>query len=501
MKDQHPLDNLIRQRITELPEQPPRHWEALERKLEPVSKQDALLVTKLASLSPTATKGSWERLESKLTAAEHAAADTVDEAVTEALLITTPVAVSGWAQLAARLELTGKRREMVACMKITESVVLLSLVIVLLRMVVTDGAKVPVLAERTDDIETAFPLAIGVTDEVTRKPAILRAIVNTSTPPSRKIVIVAPLAAPEAADPISKDELDFGGLGVRKAPALTETIGGIKFTPSPRDWSVKPALELPSLLFGEPVNYGLDFFVSPVDVNQVVTKADQRYGVSGQANLSTGFSSGLLLNVSQGTNTLQTGLVYGYRAYAPAEILLIEGEQPVRDGDDPVSYGRLRYRTVSVPLIYERRFVHNDGWRFSGGLGIAMNIILSSDFALNENYNEEDLKRAWASYKDAAIANQTLGAEGRAFTSKDLAFTDPAEGYLEGGSLIKNSSLYVSGHFTAERFINDRWSLYFSPTLSRVVTVRDNDGGKGPLGDRIHGTMLRLGARVRLTDN
>jgi hypothetical protein len=287
--------------------------------------------------------------------------------------------------------------------------------------------------------------------------------------------------------------------GTRSESPVTEPLSFTILEVSRYETAVRPPLEFPSLFNGQPIRYYVNLFASPVDVNQVITPRNLAIGIADrQSKFSTGYSLGALVDIVQGNNGVQTGLIYSYRSYVPVEFGLIQGEQPIKDGEDPMRFGRLRYRTISIPLTYNRQLFQDQKWRVSGGLGMAMNIILSSDFKLENNHTLVDLERFWQDYLDQGKQEGTIVPGGR--SSEYTDFLSPPQGYLEGGSLIKNTSLYLSGNLRFERLLDDRWSLYFSPTVTRQFTVREDDGGKGPLQDRIHSTMLRFGTRLLLSD-
>jgi len=507
MKDQHPLDDLIRQRIDALPPPPPPAGPAgIARRAPAATTGGEGGAGKRRSLPPpVAPPGCGGGREEKLVASEALATKAVDTAVASRLQQAAPAVPSGWALLAARLELIGKRREMVASVKIAEVALLLSLLLIAFRF--GPAALLPTETPLADESSTklsGFPVA-------TRPPAE-RATATTDTPsPS----LHEPTGSEQAADnnrAIGKlATLPTGGqipplvtgtpntIRLRRRVAVSETVATIDYTVS---WG-EPPLQAPPYLAppvaAQPIHYYANLFASPVDVNQVVTPHNQYIGIAErQSNFSTGYSIGALVDIVQGNNGVQTGLQFSYRSYVPVAFGLIQGKQPLKDGEEPVRFGRLRYRTISIPLIYNRQLYQDQKWRVSGGLGVAMNVILSSDFKLDNNLTLDDLDRFWREYLARGKEEGTIANIGRSSEYTDLLA--PPQGYLEGGSLIKNTSLYVTGSLRFERLLDDRWSLYFSPTVMRQFTVREDDGGKGPLQDRIHSGMFRFGTRLLLSD-
>ena len=503
MENQHPTDKFLRDRLAELSPGEPRGWSALEQKMNLEDKTaDARLAEKLTGLAPTLPPGSWEGLAAKLDRQQQTADSEVDDLVSQGLRQAAPVATSGWAQLAARLELVGKRREMVACLKLTESVLLLSLLLLFARSGGLPGDKGERPAAPTDsgpyaEQVIANPPTGSIPPAATRVNLPREDAPPVTSPPAGPVqsASVAPLPTGRPNAVVSERATFVPE--VRNVIEM-EPIVTVDYLTGLLGQRVVPALDYPLPAGSAPVNYSLNLFVSPLDLNPVKTLEDARYGVEGQWNLSTGYSLGALLDITQQQNTVQTGLIYGYRSYIPAEIFLIEGDQVVAEGDEPISYGKLRYRTLSAPLNYYRTVYADERWAISGGLGASINVILSAEGRLNENYTKADLERLWLDYLRRAREQGSVTGIGRGASDND--FLEPSEGLLEGGDILDNASLYVTGSLRVERRLNDRWSLYFAPTIGRLVTIREDDGGKGPFGDRIHNTMLRFGTRVRLTD-
>ncbi|MCP9235631.1 hypothetical protein [Lewinella sp. JB7] len=494
MKETHPLDELIRQRIESLPPPPARGWDTLVEKLDAPTPSDLSVADKLATLQPVAPTGSWDAFEAKLSAAEAR----VDELVATSLQQTAPAAPSGWALLAARLELIGQRREMVFCLKVSEAALLLSALLVFLRLGDLPTLR-PQAANEVEVPTAAFPISLA--SPPTSPPGLVLDS-PSALPPEVPPTPAAAVSAASVVAPLPVRVPTPRAQATRFRTVRTVERTGLlprqSYTISLLPQDVQPALSLPRLQPVEAIQYYLNVFASPIDFNQVVTLENPSLGIQPQSNLSTGHSAGILVDIVQGANGLQTGLIYGFRSYVPAEILSLENVHNQREEEDRIRFGRLTYSTVSIPLIYERELHATDKWRLNAGLGMAMNVILSSEFKLGDGFTMDDLDRQIREFREQRRIAGNIPYEGRERgTNKILT---PESGYLEGGSLLDNSSLYLSGNVRVERLLTDHWSLYFSPTVTRLITVRNDDGGKGPLEDRIHNTMLRLGTRIRLTD-
>ncbi|MBB4078404.1 hypothetical protein GGR28_001017 [Lewinella aquimaris] len=498
-QEKHLFDELIRQRIASLPPPPPRGWDELERKLDAPAPVDQSVASKLATLAPVAPSGSWDAFEVKLAAAEKQ----VDQAIADGLHHSAPSAPSGWALLAARLELIGQRREMVFCLKVSEAALLLSALLLFLRFGDQSPTR-PLALDPSLTPATAFPISQSAPSAATAPLAFREKALGTTAPTNNALatdlsrapsVEMLPQGSPR---PVPTSQTSSTNYRTKNGLSSTAAIERFSHSANVLPLSVQPALQLPPLVTGEAIRYYLNVFTSPIDFNQVVTLENPSLGIQPQSTLSTGHSFGVLVDITQGDNALQTGLIYGYRSYVPTEILSLENVRNQQEDADRIRFGRLTYKSVSIPLNYERELHTTERWRFAAGLGVSMNVILSSEFKLGDGFTMEDLDRQIREFREQRRTAGNIPFEGRERGTNTIL--SPEAGYLEGGSLLDNSSLYLSGNFRVERLLTDQWSLYFSPTVTRLITVRTDDGGKGPLEDRIHNTMLRLGTRIRLTD-
>lgn len=472
---------------------------------------DDMVADKLGTLAPAPTMGSWQAFEQKLRAAEVGTSSSVDTAVTEGLERSAPARVSGWAQLAARLDTIGKRREMVGCMKVTETAFLLSMLVLFVQFTELDIASSAHIASVTTE---ATPLEKGDFD--TRSVAAHPAVSSTATS-GTEVSLRSPLTTqadsprntqPAQTIPTSPPSriTDSSDAAVTSGPANDiestvdmPTLAQLRYGVERDTPDLHPELQLGLLDDTRPIRYYVNVFASPMDLNQVKTRRNENFGIPERTLLSKDWSVGALLDISQGKNSIQTGIIYANRSYVPAEVLVLENQFRRRNENNRIRFGRLRYNTVSIPLNYQRVVRRTNDWQFSAGLGVAANVILASEFKLANNVTREELEHQIEVFR-AESAQTATGKNQSLFLKGKSNFVDPSQGYLQGGSLIDNTSLYISGNIRVERLLDDRWSLYFSPTVSRLFTLREEDGGKGPLQDRIHNTMLRLGTRYRLTN-
>ena len=490
-QDNHPLDDLIRQRIQDLPPPPVRGWDELSSQLDERA-TDGLIADKLASLTPAPPAGGWEALSQKMDEALGHDTETLDRAVASGLLRAEPSAVSGWSTLAARLEIIGRRREMISCLKITEGALLLSMLLLFARFGEVEGPRSRAHLADAQSPKKAFPVVVPELQPIDW-PALRQlpaAPTGTATPERRSIPEVVPTLPRPDFSPALRRPLLLPDVRLRPS-GLTPL--DLTIVPLPeRETLPRLALHFAEVPGSDPVHYYFNGFVSPVDLNEIVTQESKYLGIEAQRRISLGYSVGALIEVEQKGNAIQFGLIYGHRSYVPSKMQIIEEDTTGLKRAQDIRYSRLAYETVSIPLNYQRELATNDKWRLSAGVGMAMNVVLGADIRLPENVTLEDLNRLLR--EEANLPGTPRDAKAQV-----QEILDPTQGYFQGGGILENSSLYLSGNLRVERLLGDRWSVYFSPSVGRLLTIREGDGGRGPLEDRIHNTMLQFGTRIRLS--
>ncbi|MCX8210060.1 MAG: hypothetical protein OTI34_03375 [Lewinella sp.] len=493
-------------------------WQVLESKLDQRTLMDAQLANQLNQLKPTVAVGSWGVLAARLDGETNAAVDVI---VSDGLARTTPVVSSGWAALAARLELIGWRRSTVAAWKVTEGSLLLSLLLLFFRF----GPEVPHVLGPVVDLHDGFPVptaaaasqmesetitvlenvtdgvsTIGVANEPMLRSGRLSAPKISMALPTLGTYIQQPNMARAQVQETVSGSMDFN------KPYLPESVAVLEIRP------LKNKVYVPSLMFNivevdnpAPVYYYANGFISPLDVNQVVTPGHSagEYDISSERRYTTGFTAGGLLDINKGRNTLQIGIVYSRRAYLPASLKW--RYQDYYTLSNPVEgYSKFVYHAIEFPFSYKFTLSENDRWRVSARAGMSLSVIAKPEIKDQEEVvaNFEDFEDQIAA--DGFSLNNNFVPNGRpqgaslpqSDFSSERELKDTPKGWLEGGSILANSSFYLGGGVTVERIINSRWSIYLSPSIGRVIYLRDDDG-IGPYRDRINLGSLRMGSRYR----
>lgn len=537
-KNPHKIDEILRQRLAELPTPPPSPagwerlevdldqdpdfalrsaliglavsddvagWGALERKLDPVSQVDASIAEGLNALTPTAPVGSWELLSAKV---DDAIGQEVDGVVNERLYRDTTGNTSGWAALAARLELISHRRHLVGAWKVTEVSLLLSLLLLFLRFGPETAGEYPTAPLTADDLliaeatTTAQP-SISLTNDLhlpaeaqssslaNEPSAGLATQVALPEAPQKELVVIEMLPKINIG-PVSTEVHELKQpLLIRVTPEVSDPLAGPDYTAEWMPTLPSPALALPEIDNSIPVRYRLNLFLAPGEINEVITPPNQvsNIDIAGRNQFTNSSSVGALLDISKGKDGLEIGAIYSRHAYTPTELIRPDC---LVEGNCPEGYDRFIYHSISFPFSYERTLFSRNDWRIGARGGMAMSIITQSEFQLTESARE-DLESSLLAPQGRASSGRSSGQN----TISTRQVLDPEPGWFEGGSLLTNASFYLSGGFTVERFLTPRFSLYVSPTYSRVIYL-DKYEGVGPYNDRIHRASLRFGSRFLL---
>ncbi|MEM1358751.1 MAG: hypothetical protein AAGF89_11145 [Bacteroidota bacterium] len=546
------IDALVRQRLGDLPESPPSSsgwqrlsaaldadpdhqlatalagltpaatgaasgWEALERKLDPLASADAAVASALEGLQPSEIKG-WDALEKKL---DEDTAAAVDAVVVDRLARNAAGVSSGWAALAARLELIGQRRGMIAAGKIMEFSLLLSLLLLFVRFGTvppTAEPMAPIAKQEPIAVASSAPIFAALLPTPAAQPLATAKVepLTEATSPVDNTVLPAQspsserrkdLASPQALAPIVSERETAEIATPAVVRAAEKELTAIVSIPGDNGKVERstilphPALSLPALTKEVPMRYHANFFVSPFDVNQVITPATQigDFDISGDSRITQGFSAGALFDISQGKNALQIGAIYSRRSYIPTALKWYQQEEyPIIE---PVKgYSRFRFETISFPVSFKRTIVDAPRWKIGLRVGMTMSVIAKSDFII-PSQDQQDLVEALNGRLDRLNQAQSgAGGAGRsASPSKSRKLTNPEPGWFEGGSMLENASFYLGGGITFERVISPRWSIYASPSFSRAVFLNPEEG-LGPYNDRIHLGSLRFGGRYLLNN-
>lgn len=516
------FDEQIRQKLSSWqPSQSPSGWEALASSLDRQAPDfDEQLRQKLDSHpADKPTPKGWEQLAQRID--QQASDQLLQQKLRQAS--PPPYQASGWNRLAARLELIAQRRSAIIAYKITDLSLLLSAILLFWQFF-------PLAPEKTPE---AFPFAAAkqakhphsATDiasatavappppgpselQATPAPATNRPGVQSPTPPASSLeswamdVHADSLALAGAVPPLRSQDFTPQPLPSRKAYRANLSASAALPTLATASIPERPKRPQPALLLAEkfriPGQHYLRFFISPWDINQIVTPAF-RLGekeIARDVRFSSGRSAGLMVDVEHGQHGHSYGFVYSRRSYLPTVLADAESANflprpsPLAPVDTNLS--RITFHTISLPFQYQQQLFEKNGWQLRANVGVEANFVLKAKFYKSPDF-DSNIRNYLRQTGNQGIARSS--DDRRELLAADLIH--PEAGLLQGGSALLNSSFYVAAGFTLERELGSSTSLFVSPQITRAIYYR-RQAGLGPFGDRIHHNALQMGIRWRL---
>ncbi|MEM9930630.1 MAG: hypothetical protein AAF840_12470, partial [Bacteroidota bacterium] len=484
------VDLQLQAALTGLAGAPPTGWQALEQKLDPPSPQDMALADKLNRLQPVPATEGWDRLVARMDAENE---EKVDAIVSTGLAQAGTGTTSGWAALAARLELIGWRRGVVSAWKIMEGALLLSFLLLLLRFGPT--SNFPLLPNQP--AEPLATLTVPEVEEITEIPAktVVEVVGLRSQPqfaPQALVIKVADNTKSATEHLVERQPTEVAET-TKEIPAAVippsravVPVGTLPIEKLVKEISLpSPVLHLPKVQKGDPVHYYVNAFVSPFDFNEVVTPTTPTRDlvIDADRRFTQGGSLGLLFDVQQGKNALQVGAIYSRRSYIPTALKWFLQDEYEHTPIEPVKgYSRFRYQNVTFDFNYKRTLLEKTNWRMSARVGMSLSVIAFSAFEGREDvvdaFNAQTQRRRDLDNSSAVQGGgRSPGPEGGYSGLHQI--TNPPNGWLEGGSILTNSSFYLGGGLVMERLLDTRWSIYVSPSFGRVIYLKP-DQGIGP---------------------
>ncbi|MEL6276246.1 MAG: hypothetical protein AAFU03_14185, partial [Bacteroidota bacterium] len=308
---QHSFDADIRARLAGLePDYQNGSWDRLAERLPGYtvnheSSDDEAVREKLNGLQPDFDQNSWLVLRERL--------DAIDDTVVADRLRNSEPAFrpSSWASLAARLELVARRRSAVAAYKFSELCLLLSMLLIFWTSFNTESR--PVLAESFPILEQGT--LANSNSEVLNQEVTTNKVDELEQPtgyqPNRtsdqlKVITPLPVDAPRQLA-LNQRPFRIKVQSVTRIDALDYQLESTRTSP-------QPPLFLKPKRKEAPLQFYLRAFVSPLDINQIITPAakigSSPIQIERDNRISYGRSIGFSIDIVKAKDATQLGLVY-----------------------------------------------------------------------------------------------------------------------------------------------------------------------------------------------
>jgi len=226
-------------------------------------------------------------------------------------------------------------------------------------------------------------------------------------------------------------------------------------------------------------NVRLAMFTS-ADLYGVYAPYDRFFKYSPGTAYGANMGGGILLDFQKNRFHLVTGGAYMPKYYQPSH-----GDEVV--GSFETAYVRedleeIQLDIVHVPLDLRYDFIQKPKWRLYGVAGAAFNVVLETAYDIEKEIlaSNEGIDRA------AVISSRNANS--------NLARKEFTEGLTEGGGLPENVFLTAQLGLGLERFVTQRWSIFFEPVYQQQFSGM----GIGPNENSFRTVSLRLGAKATM---
>lgn len=498
---------------------------------------DQIIRRKMSRIQPEFRPGSWDKLAQRLDEVE--TNDAFDAEISGRLQrMHVPYQKSSWAALAARLELERRRIQAVVHYKAMELSLLLLLFITAWHVLPTEpqvptlppgipiaalenndpahssevfselssqddlneSIQYPAPTEAVEQADSYYPNAVAYTDTPSDKPSSSHQTLSNwpqrTTGAEDPVLPIAAANNDGVTHHANEPQVQLRTFMAQKAERLV--------SPSD-DFASNGALtaleggETPLLDYGAPDEL-LDFirpieqktyirigFVGSPDYNRVITPS-QDVGDGNVAppldRYSLGYGGGITIGVEHGRWEVETGALYSARRYQAIPTVYISGN--LREGYSGIGLTDFELNTVSAPLNFRYNFVLHDKWRLYAQGGASLNIVLGANYYLADQAEIAGIQQDPDNNNGTSAVEKPAALRAKSLTA----------GWLEGGSLWDNATLYGDFGVGLERYMSPNWSMFVQPTYRHALPLFNE--GLGPYQDRIHNFGIGMGLKVRL---
>ena len=227
-------------------------------------------------------------------------------------------------------------------------------------------------------------------------------------------------------------------------------------------------------------NVRLAMFTS-ADLYGVYAPYDRFFNYSPGTAYDANMGGGILLDFQKNRLHIVTGGAYMPKYYQPSH-----GDEVI--GSFETAYVRedleeIKLDIVHIPLDFRYDFIQKPKWRLYGVAGAAFNIVLETAY---------DIEQEVVASSSATFSREVISDFRN--TASNLNQKEFPEGVAEGGGLPENTFLTAQLGFGVERFVTQRWSIFFEPVYQQQFSGM----GIGPNENSFRTVSLRLGAKATM---
>ena len=314
-----------------------------------------------------------------------------------------------------------------------------------------------------------------------QKPALLQQKLNAVLPDhqsalDKSSIISNPISEVNLAE--KSTGLDLGLLaslspvpGLMIAPSKDDLGIIAEITPSPTERFVR---------FGVQGSSDYNRIITPPTIIDGERHEWDRYAL--------GYSGGITFSWGNKKWEMESGLIYSAKRYLP--LPLSEIAYSVTNGLTGEKLKSFEYDMISIPLNFRHHFIPNGKWRFYYTAGVSLHTVMQADYFFTAPPRPQPVGPP-SNFGPPIPPNNNNTKAGVA----ESAFT---KGLLQGGAFEQNSFFTANLGIGLERYISHRTSLFAQPQYQHTVLYLVENGGVGPLQDKINTMRLIFGMRVKL---
>lgn len=235
----------------------------------------------------------------------------------------------------------------------------------------------------------------------------------------------------------------------------------------------------PARVQSEHKNVRLGMFTA-ASLYGVYSPYDRFFNYRPEVTYDADAGGGILFDFQKNRFHIVTGGAYTPKYYRPslgAEVVGSFETAYVRE-----DLKEIQLDILHVPVEFRYDFLQRPKWRLYGATGLSFNFVLNSTFVIDSQILA---RNEAADYQDIRNAQEA---------SSNLARKDFEQGVVEGGSIFENTFLTVQLGFGAERFVTQRWSVFFES----IYQSQFSRVGIGPNDDSFRSLSLRLGVKATM---
>jgi Outer membrane protein beta-barrel domain len=207
------------------------------------------------------------------------------------------------------------------------------------------------------------------------------------------------------------------------------------------------------------------------EYNRITTPDIEEKRIEKFSRYALGYSGGISVSTEFGHWEVGTGLIYSPKQYSPPNVTVYGGS--VETGITGEKFRDVSLNIINIPLSTRYNFYHHKRTRMYATGGLSLQFASQATYTIS--------------------SPDTYPSVPEPRTSQ---FDNTNKGFLEGGSFRKNA--FVTGNLGlgVERFVTERWSVFFQPTYQH--NIGQFSAGFGPTRDRIGTMSTWVGVRVRM---